>query len=374
MNKALFYLIALTFPLQAHLPLKSTPLTQISDKAHHIVQSLTLEQKIGQLCMVAATASPELTVKKSNSLPYNMTPEYVEYAISQLGVGGIIFLGKSTKQSIKSHIKHFQEISAIPLLIGLDAEWGSGMRLIDGLTFPKNNRLGHYNSYYTTFAVGYCIGKELKKLGIHINFAPVVDLDTNPDNPIINNRAFSSDPQIVTKHAHAYISGLQSAGILSCIKHFPGHGDTGVDSHYDLPLLTHNRERLEHIELMPFKNLCNITDAIMVGHIAVPCLDATKTPATLSHTITTELLQKTIGFSGLIITDGLGMQAVTKQYQPGELEVAACLAGNDILLCPVDIKAAIESIKHAVTDGRLSIEQLDHKVYKIICAKLRSII
>jgi len=319
--------------------------------------------------MVAVISDPINNERFIDSNPYTMDQEYVELLITKYHVRGIIFLGSGTKEQQKKLTAHFQSMSTIPLLIGLDAEWGSAMRLKDGLRFPKNNMLGIFNSYAASYLTGYCTGKELQELGVRINFATVVDVHTNPLNPIINKRSFGDNPHLVTNNAYGYICGLHNAGILSCIKHFPGHGDTAVDSHYDLPIVLHDRTRLESVELYPFKKLLNHTNAVMTGHLSVPAFDATNTPASLSYAITTQLLQNELGFSGLIITDGLGMQAVAQRYAPGELELAALIAGNDILLCLVNVEAAIQAIKNALMEDKISIADIDKQVSKIICAK-----
>lgn len=220
-------------------------------------------------------------------------------------------------------------------------------------------------------------------MGVHINFAPVADINTNPNNPVINHRSFGDNPENVSQKTAAFAQGLHDAGIIACAKHFPGHGDTDVDSHYDLPLIRHDIDRLHDIELTPFKHLiANHIPAIMTAHIAVPSLRScelrragpalekgTNIPASLSYNVVTGLLKKELGFTGLVVTDGLGMRGVTQQYEQGYVELNALLAGNDILLCPVDVPCAIDLIMHAIESKQFSEDELDARVLKILLAK-----
>lgn len=204
-----------------------------------------------------------------------------------------------------------------------------------------------------------------------LNFAPVVDVNNNPENPVIHDRSFGDDPQRVARLAKLFAQGLQDSGIIACAKHFPGHGDTNVDSHLDLPAIKHDKERLNTVELVPFKKLIDAgIGAVMLAHLYVPAFDATPNqPSSMSYPIVTEKLKNNLGFKGLVITDGLGMQAITKHYKPGELELQAFLAGNDILLCPLDVPKAIALIEEEIKTGRVSEAELDSRVLKILKAK-----
>ncbi len=347
-----------------------------SDKwAEETLQSLTLKEKIGQLFMVAAASSfdqpDELLASAMQKSPYKMDEEYITKMIQEYNIGGIIFLFKSEPEKQIYFTKKYQSLSKIPLLIGLDAEWGLSMRLEKVVRYPKNMTLGAIQNEQLIYQMGYEVGKQCKAIGVHINFAPVVDVNNNPKNPVIHDRSFGDDPKRVAQLAKLYSQGLQDAGVIACAKHFPGHGDTDIDSHFDLPVIKHNRIRLNNIELYPFKELISSgVSAVMTAHLSVPELDPSPNlPSSLSYSVVTQELKKNLGFNGLVITDGLGMQAITKYYKPGELELQAFLAGNDILLCPLDIPAAIEKIEAAIKSGLVSEEELNLRVLKILKAK-----
>jgi beta-N-acetylhexosaminidase len=347
-------------------------LTSIQSKNISLEQ-LTLEQKIGQLFMVAAVADEEIAKDFLHKKPYRMDKKYIEELILKYHIGGIIFLGKSDYEKQIERTKYFQNLSTIPLLIGQDLEPGRvGIARLQAMrAFLNNKTLGEHDDIKTTYETGFAVGELCKKLGVHINFAPVADVNNNPNNPVINDRSFGDNPKLITRHAIAFAHGLQDAGILACAKHFPGHGDTDVDSHYDLPLIPHNRERLHAIELAPFKQLIaqNIP-AIMVGHLEVPAFEDQKSlPSSLSKKIVTDLLQKELGFKGLVITDSLHMYGVTKYFNPGEYELYALLAGNDILLCPFDVAAGVAAIKQALHDGIITEQEIDVHVEKILNIK-----
>lgn len=337
------------------------------------INRLTLDQKIGQLFMVAAVADETLARDCIESKSYRMDKNYIENLIQNYHIGGIIYLGKSNveDQIIRTH--HFQSVSLIPLLIGQDLEPGrvGHSRFPDFFNFPSNKTIGKINNLQNTERIGYAIGNICSYLGVHINFAPVADVNNNPANPIILNRSFSNKPKRVAKHAIAFTKGLHNAGAIGCAKHFPGHGDTTIDSHHHLPVIKHTMERLNTIELYPFKKLIAAdVYAIMIGHLAVPALEPQENlPATLSKTIVTDFLQNTLGFNGLIITDALDMGAITQSYSDGQAELLALLAGNDILLCPVDVPAAITQIKKAIAEQRITEEEINTHVEKIINTK-----
>lgn len=337
------------------------------------INELTLDQKIGQLFMVAAVANEEVAINFLYKKAYRMDKEYIEHLITDYHIGGIIYLGKSDYNKQKERTNYFQSISHIPLLIGQDLEPGRvGIsRLEEIQKFPNNQTLGNKNSKEETYQTALEIGKLCKDLGVHINFAPVADVNNNPNNPVINDRSFGDNPELVTAHAIAFAQGLHDAGIIACAKHFPGHGDTDVDSHKALPLIKHDRERLDTIELYPFKKLiANNIPAIMTAHLEVPALEEqSKTPASVSRKIVTDLLQKELGFKGLIITDGLDMQGITDNYFHGQAELQALLAGNDILLSPVDVPAAVTAIKQAVADKLITEQEINEHVEKILNIK-----
>lgn len=343
--------------------------------AQATLAQMSLREKIGQLFMVATASSfdqpEEALASQLFRSPYKMDHDYIQELIRDYHVGGIIFLFKSTPQQQIALTNKLQELSRIPLLIGQDCEWGLSMRLYDTIRFPRNMTLGAITDTGLLYRFGYEVGVQCRALGVHINFAPVVDVNNNPCNPVIHDRSFGDDPYRVTACATRIMQGMQEAGILTCAKHFPGHGDTAIDSHRALPMIPHTRDRLDAVELLPFRSLIPAgVDAIMTAHIVVPALcGADELPATLSSAVLTKLLRGTFNFKGLIITDGLGMQALSGFGKPGELELKAVLAGNDIVLCPLDVPAAVALIEQAVQDGSFTEQQLDEKVLRILQAK-----
>lgn len=337
------------------------------------IKNLTLDQKIGQLFMVAAVADEEIAKDTTHKKTYRMDKEYIEQMIKEYHIGGIIFLGKSDFDKQIERTKYFQSLSSIPLLMGQDLEPGrvGAARLPNFAQFPSNKQLGEKDDQAHTYQIGKTIGEYAQQLGIHIVFAPVADVNNNPNNPVINDRSFGDNPELVTKHTIAFAQGLRDTNIIACAKHFPGHGDTNIDSHYDLPLITHNKERLHAIELAPFKALiAEGIPTIMVAHLEIPALEDKKNlPSSLSKKIVTNLLRNELGFGGLIITDALDMEGVTKSNSKGKTELDALLAGNDILLCPFDVPAGVIAIKQALADGRITEEEIDAHVEKIIRLK-----
>jgi beta-glucosidase-like glycosyl hydrolase len=337
------------------------------------IKNLTLYEKIGQLFMVAAVADEEIAKEIMEKKPYRLDKEYIEELIATYHIGGIIFLGKSDYTKQIERTKHFQNLSNIPLLIGQDLEPGrvGAGRFADFARFASNKELGLRNDEKYTHDTATEIGSIAKILGVHIVFAPVADVNNNPNNPVINDRSFGDNPQLVAKHAIAFAQGLHDAGIIACAKHFPGHGDTDVDSHYDLPLIPHNKKRLHAIELAPFKELiAHNIPAIMIAHLEVPAYEPQeKLPSSLSKKIVTDLLQEELGFDGLKITDSLHMYGVTKYFNPGEYELYGLLAGNDILLCPFSVPAGVAAIKQALADERITEKEIDAHVEKILTIK-----
>lgn len=340
------------------------------------IKKMTLDQKIGQLFMVAAVANEDIaqeskSVMKTKS--YCLDKDYVESLICQYHIGGIIYLGLSDGEKQKARTAYFQSRSVIPLLVGQDLEPGrvGGARLECLKKFPSNEYLGIADNEGATQKFAGIIGQLCKQVGVHINFAPVADVNNNPDNPVINDRSFGADPRVVARHAIAFACGLQEKGIIGCAKHFPGHGDTNIDSHKALPKITHDRERLDAIELYPFKELIAAgIPAIMIAHLEVPVLEPQKgLPSSLSKNIVTTLLRQELGYRGLIITDALDMEGVKGHFKPGECELYALLAGNDILLCSADVPAAVTAIKNALCEGLISEQIIDEHVERIMHIK-----
>ncbi len=327
--------------------------------AEDTLRNLSLREKIGQL-FVVATVSYD-----------NHHKEYIESLITNNGIGGVIFQHKSTQEKQIALTNDYQALSRVPLLICQDAENGLTMRLKNELRFPQNMTLGAIQDTNLIYQMAREVGRQCHAIGVHMNFAPVVDVNNNPNNPVINTRSFGEDKERVAQLGILFAQGLQDAGVIACAKHFPGHGDTDVDSHLSLPIITHTEDRLDDLELYPFKQLIRSgVGAIMNAHLFIPAYDTTPDlPSSLSYNVVTTLLQNKLGFNGLVITDGLEMRAVTNTIEPGVLELKAFLAGNDILLCPVDVPKAIDLIEKAIKEGIIAEQELDRRVLKIMKAK-----
>jgi beta-glucosidase-like glycosyl hydrolase len=362
------------FSLLSLLFFFSFPIASDNSWAERTLKTLSLREKIGQLFVVATCAElheqEEAVAVALLKSPYNLDHSYIEKLIKEYHIGGIIFLYKATPEKQIEQINYFQRISSLPLLIVQDCEWGLAMRLYNTIKFPKNMTLGAIRDCSLIYQLGAEIGRQCKAIGVHINCAPVVDINTNPENPIIHDRSFGEDKELVARQSSLLMDGLHNAGILACAKHFPGHGDTYVDSHLDTPVLLQSKEQLFDVELYPFKKLIEKGVAcIMIGHLKVPACDDNRNPATLSRKIVTDLLQHQLGFNGLVMTDGMGMRGITKHYKSGSAELKALLAGNDIILCPVDVPKAAALIEEAIEKGILKEEELDQHVLKILRAK-----
>tara|TARA_B110000908_G_scaffold109419_1_gene128357 strand:- start:1414 stop:3399 length:1986 start_codon:yes stop_codon:yes gene_type:complete len=297
----------------------------------------------------------------------------VSSIIEKNHLGGLIFsLGNIKDQAKYTNI--FQSISKVPLLIGMDAEWGIGMRLDDAFSFPYNMTLGALNDDSLIYNVGKRIGVHAKRIGVHINFAPVTDINTNPNNPIIGSRSFGEDKINVTKKSLSYLKGMQSVGIMGSAKHFPGHGDTSTDSHKTLPVINFSAKRINDVELFPYKELIkNNLSTVMVAHMEVPSLEKEpKMPSTLSKNIISKLLKKKLKFEGLVITDAMDMKGVVDFNKNQSADVGALLAGNDVLLMPDDLDESTKSIKKAINDGIITEKRLKYSVKKILMAKYKA--
>ncbi len=332
--------------------------------AQQVLDTLSLEDKVGQL--IATHVHGVFTSVDD--------PEYQRILglIRRVRIGGITaFRGFPMEQL--TLINAFQRESALPLLVAQDMEWGAGMRLSGATTFPRAMALGATRDTVLAYAMGRVIAREARVLGVQQNYAPTVDVNNNPNNPIINVRSFGEDPDLVARMSAAYIQGMQESGLIATAKHFPGHGDTQVDSHSDLPILPFDQARLDTLELIPFREaIARGVKSIMVGHLALPRLEPdgnTNLPATLSPTITTRLLRKQLGFRGLIVTDAMNMQGVVKHYGVGEAAVRAVEAGADMVLMSTDEMAARNALLHAVRTGRLTEVRIDSSVLRILQLK-----
>lgn len=329
-------------------------------KIDSLISILSLRERIAQMIVVSCESFYE-EGKDFNDVSALIKNEHI---------GGVIFLRGRSDVEVKM-VNKFQQVSPLPLLISQDFEYGTGMRLEDGSVFPGAMALGATQDENLAYSLGSEIAKESRALGVYHVYAPVLDVNNNPKNPIINVRSFGEDPILVSRLGIAFIKGLQDGGVIATAKHFPGHGDTEIDSHSSLPIINANRDRLEKVELLPFREaIKNGIKSIMVAHLAVPALDNSYLPSSLSYNIITELLQKQMGFTGLIITDAMNMSAITNTYNTESSAVMAVMAGNDILLMIPEPIKAINAIENAVKNGTITEDRINHSVRKILQAKL----
>jgi beta-glucosidase-like glycosyl hydrolase/CubicO group peptidase (beta-lactamase class C family) len=326
-----------------------------------IYSSMTLKEKVGQLFVIQAFSNKNKNHKDN-----------IINIIRNNNIGGIIFSKGSAHKQVDL-TNDFQSESSIPLLIGMDAEWGLNMRLDSTFSFPWNMTLGAIKDNNLIRQVGRSIADHCKRIGVNFNFAPVVDINTNPDNPIIGNRSFGESTQNVSSKSLNFMLGQQEMNILSSAKHFPGHGDTSTDSHKTLPFISHDKKRILKTELKPFKTLINNgLESVMIAHLEVPSLEKTKgLPSTLSYSIVTSLLKNTLGFKGLIITDALEMKGLSNFKSKGNLDMLAFKAGNDILLMSANVSEGIQAIVDEYNLGEISEERLSYSVKKILKAKYK---
>ncbi|MBU0489206.1 MAG: serine hydrolase [Bacteroidetes bacterium] len=323
-----------------------------------VFKSLTPDQRLAQLFMIPAYS------KKGNELAY------LKNVVKKYNIGGIIFMqGGPVRQAVMCN--QLQEAAQTPMLIAIDGEWGLAMRLDSTISFPKQMALGAISDPNWVYKMGKEIGRECNRLGIHINFAPVVDVNNNRSNPVINYRSFGENKKNVANKGIAYMKGMQDNQVIACAKHFPGHGDTDTDSHLALPVINHSRERIDSLELYPFRQLIKAgVISIMVAHLHIPALDPEEgSVTTLSEKVVTGLLRDSLEFKGLVITDALNMGGVANGNNALTIDVRALLAGNDILLFPQNIEAAIKAINEAIESGKISRGEVDLRVKKVLYAK-----
>ena len=355
--KTLFFFFLVAFAFSA----KAQPIFDKSETpwADSLLSTLSIEEKIGQLFMVAAYSNRDAKHEK----------ELLEL-VERYKIGGLIFFQGGPVREAKMY-NRLQAAAKIPLLIGIDGEWGLGMRLDSTISFPRQMTLGAIQNDSLIYAMGKEIARQSRRIGIHVNFAPVVDVNNNPNNPVINNRSFGEGKENVERKGLAYMHGMQDHGVLANAKHFPGHGDTDTDSHYNLPVIKHDINRLRSVELYPYSKMFEEgLGSIMIAHLSIPALDSTPNRAsTLSPNVVTSLLQEEMGFEGLIFTDALNMKGVSKFYEPGEVDLLAAKAGNDILLFAEDVPKALEKIRDALAEGTYSEADLNRSVAKILKAK-----
>jgi beta-N-acetylhexosaminidase len=349
--------------------------------AEDTLAELSLDEKIGQLIMTRAYGLDEESLPRlsqeakdritrhSPQVKNDAHIDDIEDLIKNYHVGNIIFFQGLPDIQVKL-INQYQKISKLPLLVGADYEWGLGMRLQETLSYPKNKMLATLNDAGIITDVAREIGRQSRIVGVHIPFAPVVDINTNPHNPVIGSRAFGDTPEVVTSAALAFQKGIKEAGALSCAKHFPDHGNTSVDSHCALPVVKHSLETFQNCSWVPYKAMIKQgLEVVMVGHMAASALDDSGYPASLSHNVVTGILRSYLGFNGLIITDSMRMKGVITLVEPEEAAVLALIAGNDIILDPINTRATIKAIKQAVKSKRISEVNINERVLRILKVK-----
>lgn len=322
-------------------------------------KKLSEEEKIAQLMVIRAHS--------------NLGADHVQQVtdlIKKYNVGGLCFFqGGPVRQANLTNF--YQSIAKTPLMIAIDGEWGLGMRLDSVINFPRQLMMGAVNDPAQIYAFGKAVGEQCKRLGIQVNYAPDIDVNNNPNNPVINDRSFGEDKYKVARFGIEYMKGMQDVGVMACAKHFPGHGDVAVDSHYDLPIINKTRAQLDELELYPFRALLKAgVGSVMVAHLYIPSIDTTANLATsLSRNNVTALLRDELGFKGITFTDALEMKGVAKYFPAGDAAVQSLIAGNDMLCLPGDIPGSIEKVKQAIRDGKLSWDDLNARVKKVLLAK-----
>jgi beta-glucosidase-like glycosyl hydrolase/CubicO group peptidase (beta-lactamase class C family) len=324
-----------------------------------VFRSLSQDEKIAQLMVVRAHS--------------NLGPEHVDKLTADIrdyNVGGLCFFqGGPVRQAQLTN--QYQSIAKTPLLITIDGEWGLGMRLDSVTKFPYQLTLGALEDENLVYRMGLAVGLQCKRIGVHVNYAPVVDVNNNPNNPVIGYRSFGEDRDKVARFGVAYMKGMQDAGIMACAKHFPGHGDVDVDSHYDLPVINKSQAQLDSMELVPFRALFNAgVGSVMIAHLYIPSIDATANKATsLSRNNVTGLLREKMQYQGLAFTDALEMKGVAKFFPGGTISVEALVAGNDMLCLPASVSETVAAVKKAIAENRLSWEDIDDKLRRVLRSK-----
>jgi beta-glucosidase-like glycosyl hydrolase len=323
--------------------------------------ALNLNEKIGQLMVIRAHSN--WSQNKIDS---------ISALIQQYNVGGLCFFqGGPIRQAMQTNA--YQSVAKTPLFIAIDAEWGIGMRLDSVESFPRQLSMGAFASSDLVYQMGAAIADQCKRLGIQINYGPVIDINNNPSNPVINDRSFGQSKSKVIQQGVAYMKGMQDNGIMATAKHFPGHGDVNVDSHFDLPVINKSRAALDTLELEPFKALINAgIESIMVAHLSVPAIDDRPKYATsISPKAVNGLLKKELGFKGISVTDAMDMKAIANYFPQGEANVQALLAGNDMLCLPGEVGQSIDKVREAVKERRIKRSEINTRVKKILVAKYK---
>ncbi len=322
-------------------------------------RKLSKDQRIAQLMIIRAHS--------------NLGAEHVQEVtdlIKKYNVGGLCFFqGGPVRQANLTNF--YQKIAKTPLMIAIDGEWGLGMRLDSVINFPRQLMMGAVPDAKLIYQFGLAVGEQCKRIGIHVNYAPDIDINNNPMNPVINDRSFGEDKYKVALFGVQYMKGMQDMGVMACAKHFPGHGDVSVDSHYDLPVINKSRAQLDQLELYPFRELIKAgVGSMMIAHLAIPSIDTTANlPTSLSAKNVTDLLRNELGYQGISFTDALEMQGVAKFFPKGDASVMSLIAGNDMLCLPGDIPGSIKKVREAIKEGKLTWDDINARVKKVLLAK-----
>jgi len=361
MRKYIFYLIVLGFI--SSQTLIAQPFDKQTSQSKHwvdkVFKKLNKKQKIAQLMIIRAYS--------------NMGQEHVDAVtklIQDYNVGGLCFFqGGPLRQAMLTN--YYQSIAKTPLMICIDGEWGLGMRLDSVINFPRQLMMGAVPDAQLIYQFGKAVGLQCKRMGIQVNFAPDIDINNNPNNPVINDRSFGEDKYKVALYGTEYMKGMQDMGVMACAKHFPGHGDVSVDSHLDLPVINKTRQQLDSLELYPFRELIKAgVGSMMIAHLFIPALDTTANQATsLSQKTVTGLLRNELGYCGLTFTDALGMKGVAKYYPAGQAALQSLIAGNDMLCLPEDVPGSIDLILQAIKQKKLNKKDINARVKKVLLAK-----
>jgi beta-N-acetylhexosaminidase len=354
-----FILILLTTGALAQKPDFIQSLSKQNEWVDSVYRKLSKKEKIAQLFFVRAHTNKGKAFEDS-----------VENVIREQHVGGLVFFQGGPGRQV-ALTNRYQKASEVPLMIAMDGEWGLGMRLDSCLSYPYQMTLGAIQDNNLIYKMGQYIAADFKRLGMQMNFAPDMDINNNPNNPVINYRSFGDNRFNVAKKGISYFKGMQDAGILTTAKHFPGHGDTNVDSHFDLPLLPFSRARLDSLEEYPFREAINAgLSGVMIAHMNIPALDTAKNrPSTLSRPIITGVLKDSLRFKGLVVSDAMEMKGVTKFFPNGDADVQAFLAGNDIIELSENSERAINLIRKAIRKDKITKEEFEIKVKKVLAAK-----
>lgn len=327
-----------------------------------VFKTLSSDEQIAQLMVVR--------LSEKTATGYVYYDSLVTELVKKYNVGGVcLFQGGPLLQAIT--INHLQAVAKTPILMCIDAEWGLGMRYDSVLPLPRQMMLGAVQDARIVYQYGKVVGNQCKRAGIQVNYAPVMDINNNPDNPVINDRSFGEDKYKVAEYGIQYMKGMQDVGIMACAKHFPGHGDVSVDSHKDLPVINKTRTQLDSLELYPFREVFKAgIGSVMIAHLSIPAIDqVSNKPTSISYKNVTELMRNELGYQGLTFTDALGMQGVSKYYPNGAASVESLIAGNDMLCLPEDVPVSIAKIKAAIDSGRLSWADIEMHCKKVLMAK-----